>query len=454
MTGMDVERFAGLGVSLGVGLLVGLERQQSMVRKGGQVVPAGLRTFPLFSLTGSLLWLLGGGSPALPLVGLLVLAALLMAHRLGSAAQHREHGLTTEAAALVTCLLGMLVMADEVLASFEVRLTAVAAMGTIVALLLSIKPRVQAILRHISEDDLLATLQLLVVALVLLPLLPDVGLGPYGAINPAHTGRMILLVGGVSWVGFVASRLLGAGRGLILTGLVGGLVSSTAVALNMARRARAEPAVVASCTVAIAAANAMMLVRVLLTVAIVAPDLARTVMVPLGTMLVAGLLALAPLLGVVGRARDAGGVTLLNPFELGTAVIFGLLFSGIHLVVHVVRGTLGDGALVVAGLAAGLTDVDAITLSTATLADAGLSPAIAVVTILAAVASNTVLKAGLAFAVGGRRLGLQVLRVAGVTLVAGAVATATLWERMIDAGGPANERVAHASGDVSAGTTR
>lgn len=454
MASMEVELFAGLGVSLGVGLLVGLERQQSMARKGAQVVPAGLRTFPLFSLTGSLLWLLGGGSPALPLVGLLVLAALLAAHRLGSTVEHREHGLTTEAAALVTFLLGMLVMADALLVDFEVRLITTGALGTIVALLLSLKPRVQAILRHISEDDLLATLQLLVVALVLLPLLPDAGLGPYGAINPAHTGRMILLVGGVSWVGFVASRLLGAGRGLILTGLVGGLVSSTAVALNMARRARAEPAVVDSCVVAIAAANAMMLARVLLTVAVVAPDLARTIAVPLGTMLVAGLLALAPQLGVVGRARDAGGVTLLNPFELGSAVIFGLLFSGVHLVVHVIRATLGDSALVVAGLAAGLTDVDAITLSTATLADAGLSPAIAGATILAAVASNTVLKAGLAFTVGGRRLGLQVLRVAAVTLVVGAVATVALWDRTIDAGGQANDRVAHAPGDASTATTR
>lgn len=424
---MDKELIAGLGVSLGVGLLIGLERQQSMGRKGGQAVPAGLRTFPLLSLAGSLVWIIRDGAPALPAAGIVAVVALLAVHRLGLPAPLREHGVTTEAAAVVAFLLGMLAVADGPLPDFEARLITTGALGTLVALLLSVKPHTQAVLRHISEDDLLATLQLLVVALVLLPLLPDEGLGPYGAVNPAQTGRMILLIGGVSWVGFVAARLLGAGRGLIVTGLVGGLVSSTAVTFGMARRAKAEPAVASSCTIAIAAANAMMLGRVLVTVAVVAPGLVPVVGVPMGAMLAAGLIALLPLLREVRGARAIGGLTVENPFELKSAVMFGLLFVVIVVIAHAIRANLGDSALVLAGLAAGLTDVDAITLSAATLANQGLADSIAGATILAAVASNTAVKTGVAFAVGGRAIGLRILKVSGMTLVAGAVVVVILW---------------------------
>lgn len=424
---MDGGLVSGLGVSLGVGLLIGLERQQSMTRKEGQEVPAGLRTFPLFSLAGSLVWLLAGGSSVLPAAGVFALIVLLGVHRLGLPVEHREQGVTTEAAAVVAFLLGMLAVAEEPFPDFEARLTTTGALGAVVALLLSIKPRVQSILGHVSNNDLFATLQLLVVALVMLPLLPDKGLGPYNAVNPAHTGRMILLIGGVSWVGFVASRLLGPGRGLVVTGLVGGLVSSTAVTFSMARRAKEEPEIVPSCTVAIAAANAMMLARVLVIIAIVAPALVGAIALPMGAMLAVGIAVLLPLVREVREVRATGDVTVRNPFELKSAFVLGLLFAGVIVVAHAVRDTLGDQALVVAGLAAGLTNVDAITLSTASLANSGLSHAIAGATILAAVVSNTAVKTGIAFVTGGRKIGRQILKVHGVTLLAGVLVTAALW---------------------------
>ncbi|HEY8380473.1 MAG TPA: MgtC/SapB family protein [Nannocystis sp.] len=424
---MNAELVSSLGVSLGVGLLIGLERQQAMVRKEGQEVPAGLRTFPLLSLAGSLAWLLAGGSPVLPAAGLVALVALLAMHRLGLRVEQRERGVTTEAAVVVAYLLGMLVVAESVIPDFEARLVTTGALGTTVALLLSLKPRTQRILRHVSADDLFATLQLLVVALVMLPLLPDRGVGPYGAINPAHAGRMILLIGGVSWIGFVAARLLGAGRGLVLTGLVGGLVSSTAVTFSMAARAREEPAVVPSCTVAIAAANAMMLARVLVAVAVVAPPLLPAIALPIAVMMVVGVTTLVPLLRAVRSARVTGEVEIRNPFELRSAFVFGILFAVVTVIAHAVRATLGDQALVIAGLVAGLTDVDAITLSTASLTKSGLSHAIAGATILAAVVSNTAVKAGIAFISGGWALGRALVRVHGATLLAGIAVMAVLW---------------------------
>lgn len=424
---MDRALLAGLGVSMGVGLLIGLERQQAMARKEGETTPGGLRTFPLFALAGSLVVVLGDAGPILPTAGVLGLIAMLGMHRLGVAVDKREVGVTTEAAAVVTFLLGMLAVADSILPDLVARLSTVAAIGVVVALLLSIKPRLQALVAHVSENDLFATLQLLVVALVALPLLPDTGHGPYLAINPAQTGRMILLIGGVSFIGFVASRLLGPGRGLIVTGLAGGLVSSTAVTFSMAKRAKAEPGAVAACALAIAAANAMMLGRVAVAVAIVAPALWPSVAIPLGVMLLVGLVAALPLVRAARAAHATGSVAFENPFELKSAIVFGLLYTLVIVIAHAVRDTLGDTALVLAGLLAGLTDVDAITLSTATLVKTGLATGIAAATILAAVASNTIVKTAIAFVTGGREIGRRLLVVNGATLLAGGAALLLAW---------------------------
>lgn len=426
---MEQAIVAGLAVSMGVGLLIGLERQQAMARKEGETTPAGLRTFPLFALAGSLVVLLGGSSSSLPAAGVLALVALLAAHRLGLPPDAREVGVTTEAAAVVTFLLGMLAVAVDVVPRTQARLSIVAGAGVVVALLLSVKPRLQPLVARISEADLFATLQLLVVALVALPLLPDQGFGPFDAINPARTGRMILLIGGVSYVGFLASRLLGTGRGLIVTGFVGGLVSSTAVTFSMSRRAKDEPAIVASCALAIAAANAMMVARVAAIVAVLAPALLPSVLVPLGAMLVTGVVGTLPLVRGAREVRARASFTVDNPFELKSAVVLGLLFTAVVVVAHAIRATLGDSALVLAGLAAGLTDVDAITVSTSSLVNDGLATRVAAATVLAAVASNTAMKTGIAFATGGRDIGLRMLRLNGAMLLVGVLAVAAVWGR-------------------------
>ena len=427
--GMEQAIVAGLAVSMAVGLLIGLERQQAMARKEGETTPAGLRTFPLFALAGSLVVLLGGSSSSLPAAGLIALVALLAAHRLGLAQDAREVGVTTEAAAVVTFLLGMLAVAVDVVPKTQARLSIVAGAGVVVALLLSVKPRLQLLVARISEADLFATLQLLVVALVALPLLPDQGFGPFESINPARTGRMILLIGGVSYVGFLASRLLGTGRGLIVTGFVGGLVSSTAVTFSMSRRAKDEPSIVPSCALAIAAANAMMVARVAVIVGFLAPPLLPSVLVPLVAMLVTGIVGTLPLVKSAREAHARASFSVENPFELKSAVVLGLLFTAVVVVVHAIRATLGDTALVLAGFAAGLTDVDAIVVSTTALVNDGLATGVAAATVLAAVASNTAMKTGITFATGGREIGMRMLRLNGAMLAVGALAVAAVWGR-------------------------
>jgi uncharacterized membrane protein (DUF4010 family) len=426
---VDRQLVFSLGVSFAVGLLIGLERQRAIIEhEGAEVLPGGVRTFPLIALAGSLAAILSVVAPwSLP-VGILGVVALLAAHRLGLPANLREAGSATDIAALVTFLLGAFVVSPIIIEDVPARLVTTAGLAVVVTLLLSIKPRLHAAVRKVSVEDIFATLQLLLVAIVLLPLLPNESYGPFEAINPQQIGRMILLVGSVSFVGYVASRLLGSGRGLTITGFVGGLVSSTAVTFAMSRRARIDERVAGPAAVAVVAASAMMFLRVLVAVAIVYTPLVARLAVPMSVMAIVGGLALVRLrqrskreeADEKAQARD--DLELKNPFELKSAVAFGLMFAGVIFVSKAAQATVGPAALYLTAVVAGTTDVDAITLSSAALAREGLAPTIASSSILIACFSNTAVKAGITFVSGGRAFGWRVATVFGAMIGAGAVA--------------------------------
>lgn len=427
-SGVDRELVFSLGVSLAIGLLVGLERQIALDQRGDshELLPGGVRTFPLVALAGSLAVMLTAVTPwALP-VALVGLVALLAAFRLGLPVERREAGFTTDVAVMLTFFLGALAV-SRLIEELSARLLTTAALGVVVTVLLSLKPRLHAAVRRISPADVYATLQILLVAVVLLPLLPNRAYGPYEAINPQQIGRMILFIGSISFVGYAASRLVGPGRGLTLTGLVGGLVSSTAVTFAMARRARADERVASAAAVAVVAASAMMFLRVLVAAAVIHPPLVGPLAVPIGAMAVVGGIALFPLRR---KAKDeekhTATVELKNPFELKSALVFGLLFAGVIFVSKAADATLGVAALYLTAVVAGTTDVDAITLSTAALASGGLSASVATTTILVACFSNTAVKAGITFVIGGAAFGWRVARVFGAMIGAGALALAAL----------------------------
>lgn len=428
---MDFDTVAGLGVSLAIGLFIGLERQRAIVRvEGDDVLLGGVRTFPLIAIAGSACALLSSATaPWLVAAGLLGLIGLVGVHRVTLTQEQREGGLTTEVAALVTFLLGALACADidRGFSDASDRLLLVAALGVVTTLLLSIKPKLHEIVRKVSDEDVFATVQILVVAVVVLPLLPDEAFGPFDAIQPRQIGKMILLVGGVSFVGYVASRLMGAGRGLVVTGLIGGLVSSTAVTFSMSRRAKDDERVRPAAAVAVVAASSVMLVRVLVAVAVVHAPLLPRLAVPAGAMALVGGALLVPLLVQARRGEKAtADVVLKNPFELRSAVVFGVLFAVVIFISKAARATLGDSALYLAAVVAGTTDVDAITLSTAALASEGLALDIAATTILIACFANTIVKGGIAWTSGGKAFGLVVARVFGAMIIAGAVALAAM----------------------------
>jgi uncharacterized membrane protein (DUF4010 family) len=424
------EPFISAGIGLAAGLLIGLEREQTHAPgKGPGPFIGGLRTYPLFALLGVLSVLLTPAlTLALPLaafLGLLILVAISYAD---DVKRERDRGLTTEASILLTFLLGALAASRGIVEPWSRRVVVVAALAVVITFLLSSKPRLSALVNRVSKDDFHATVKFLIVAVLVLPLLPDEPMGPLEVINPFNVGLMVVLIAGLSFLGYVASRLLGAGRGLTVTALLGGLVSSTAVTLSFAARARKDRAVVPMAALAIVLASTIMFGRILVEVAVVYRPLLRVLAVPVVGMAAAGVLAAA----VLYRRerpdlRADSAVPLSNPFELASAIRFGLLFAGVTLVSKAAQLYAGSFGMYAAAALAGATDVDAITLSSAGFARDGLDARVAATTILIGAVSNTIVKAVLATVLGGWLLGRTVLVAYGAMLSAAVVTGIALW---------------------------
>lgn len=431
---MDVSAkvYVDLGIALAAGLLIGLERQQSHpVASADGTFLGGVRTFPLLALAGALSMVISRSDlPWLPAVAFLAVVALLAISFASDVRAGGDRGLTTEVAALVTFLLGALAAAHDTIQDNRERAVVVGGTAVIVTLLLSSKPRLHGLAARVSSDDLFATVKFLIVAVLVLPLLPNRTFGPLDVLNPFQIGLMVVLIAGLSFVGYVARRALGPGRGIAVTALVGGLVSSTAVTLSFASRAKREPPLAPLAAVAIVLASTIMFGRVLVEVAAVHRPLLSAVARPIAAMGIAGLVAAGILWWRArGGAKHEDGeeIALENPFELGSALRLGLLFAVVLFASKAAQVYAGAGGMYVAALLAGTTDVDAITLSTASMARGGLDAGTATTTIVIGAASNTVVKAGIAAVVGGMAVGRRVMIAAAAMLAAGGLVLVVGW---------------------------
>jgi uncharacterized membrane protein (DUF4010 family) len=419
------EIFFGFLIALAAGALIGLEREQARVLDKKPSI-GGVRTFPLIALAGSLSALLAHTIGVWPVLGaLLVVGAFLGISYYQEWSRETAPGLTTQVAALITFLLGVLALLPGLpLATGQRYLLIVASAGVVMALLSFKAPLHQAVAR-VSEDDIYATAKFVILALVVLPLLPDRTFGPFHVLNPFDTGLMIVLIAGISFLGYIATRIAGPRRGLAVTGILGGLVSSTAVTVSLASRVREDPKVLPLASVAILAASSTMFVRILTVVGIVDLGLLPVLSWPVGAMAVAGYgAALALYLRTRRDLPQTEPVSLRNPFELGSALKFGLFYIAVIFVAKAAQTFLGDQGLYVFGILAGTTDVDAITLSMARFHREGLTASTAAIAITLAAITNTVVKAGISAWLGGRELGARVAVGLGVTLVAGALVLA------------------------------
>jgi uncharacterized membrane protein (DUF4010 family) len=422
------EPFVSLALAAGAGLLIGLERERSRPPDEAQLAfVGGARTHPLLALVGGVAALAsreaGVVALVIPFSALVLFLALSYA---GEVWRGRHHGITSEAAFLLSFLLGVLALTREVIPSPSPKIFLVGSVAVVATFLLSAKPTLHPLVRRISTEDLAGTLKFLVVAVVVLPLLPDRAYGPLDALNPFRIGVLMVLISAMSFAGYVAMRLLGARRGLGVTGLVGGLVSSTAVTLAMAGRARERPEIADSAALAVMLASTVMFLRVLFVVAVVSPELRTQVAFPMLAAAAGGVAATVVFWLRSGRAHTREDVIAVsNPFELGAALRFALLFAVVLVGSKAATLHLGTAGTYAAGLLAGTTDVDAITLSMARLAaDGGVAREVAVTTIFLGAAANTLAKGAIAAVAGGWRFGRRVLTAQLFVLAAGALGAA------------------------------
>jgi len=422
------ELYVSLALAVAAGLLIGFERELSAPREASASFLGGARTHPLVSLMAGLSVLVSRetGWPVV-IAALLGLTVFLVVNFVDDVRRGADRGLTSEAAFLVSFFLGALSLSRDVIQPPEHKFLAVAAAAVVATALLSAKPALHPLARRISRQDVVAAVKFLVLAVVVLPLLPDQDLGPFGALNPRKVGILVVIITGISFVGYVAIRILGPQRGLGLTGLIGGLASSTAVTLSMSSRARKEPALGDSLALAVILSSSIMFVRMGILVTIAAPGLLQLAWLPLAAMAAAGLLAS---LWFYRRSKDGANsdFELSNPVELLQALKFALLFALILLGSRAATAWLGSKGAYAAGALAGMADVDAITLSLSKLGQGEVRPVVAVISIFLAGASNTVVKAALATRLGGWAFGRRVAAAFAVILATGGLAV-LLWVR-------------------------
>lgn len=364
MTGDVSVVFVDLALALGLGVLVGLQREWADTRM------AGIRTFPLITVFGALTahladpfggWVVVAG--ALGVTAVVVTGALALLGQADARGTEPDPGLTTEFAALVMFAVGALLAVGH-------RAPAVVLGGT-VAVLLHWKRPLHDLVERIGPDDVQAMMRFVLVALVILPVLPDRAYGPYEVLNPFEIWLMVVLIVGISLGAYVASRLLGARGGTIAAGALGGMISSTATTVSYARRSAAEEARAPSAALVIMLASTFVFARVFLEIAVVAPSVAPAVAPPLVVMMVYMLVLCSGLFLRERRELAETPPEREAPSELGTAIVFGLLYAVVLVAVAAVEEHLGEGALYGVAAISGLTDVDAITLSTAQMAKAG-----------------------------------------------------------------------------------
>lgn len=411
-------------MALAAGGLIGLERQQDRARSTKPRI-GGVRTFPLLALAGALSALVSHKMGVWPILGgLLIVGTFLAVSYSKDWATDTSPGLTTPLAALITFLLGVLALHPEIPLGTGPRYTLIVASAAVVMALLSFKEPLHQVIQHVSNDDIYATAKFVILVLVVLPLLPDQAYGPLNVLNPFHIGLMVVLVAGISFLGYVASRLAGPNAGLLATGILGGLVSSTAVTVSMARQAHTSPPMSILAALAILAASSTMFARTLVLITILDIGLFPLLLFPLGIMTIAGY---SVVLFFYVKSRDSLSDTTIavshrNPFEMAFALQFGLLYAFVLFVAKAAQIYLGDTGLYASSILAGTTDVDAITLSMAQFHLDGLDAGTAVMAITLAAMTNTLAKTLLAFGLGGKQLIRDVVPGMAAILVAGSTA--------------------------------
>lgn len=404
---MELGLFEPLAIALGVGLLVGMQRE----RETSPI--AGIRTFPLITILGSLSAMLADAFGGWVLAaGFLAVSVMLLIGNLVQLGKDKiDPGLTTEMAGLVMFGVGAALVKGYTAPAIAV--------SGVVAVLLQWKKRLQKFVDKISSGDFKAIIQLVLIGLVILPVLPNQTYGWYNVLNPYKIWLMVVLISGISLIAYVAYKLLGARVGTILGGILGGLISSTATTVSFSRQAKTQSDTAPMVSLVILIASTIVFGRILLEIGVVAPDFLPTAAAPIGVLMgLMAILCVILFLRVGQQGIDNPGHD--NPAQLKAAVIFGGLYAVVLLAVAAAKAHFGTGGMYLVAMLSGLTDMDAITLSTAELVKVGRVTAdTGWRVILLAALSNLVFKGGIVALLGGRRLLISILILFSIALTGG-----------------------------------
>ncbi|MBC8332365.1 MAG: MgtC/SapB family protein [Anaerolineae bacterium] len=390
----ELQLFTRFGAALAIGFLIGLQREFASSSRSQEIV-AGERTFALMGMVGALAAMAADQLDApLAFFGVILLLGLFSAVAYFIDAWRGFVGLTTEVAIIIALLIGAL--------CYWGYLSLAMALGIATTALLSLKLETDRFVRSLTREDIFAALQFAVISAIILPILPNQSFlpPPFDVLNPFKIWLMVVFISGISFLGYVAIKIVGPEQGIGLTGFLGGLVSSTAVTLSFSDRSSREPNLSKPFALAIMIAWTVMFSRVLIEVGVLNRQLLGMVWKPLAAAGLVGLLY-GGYLFFSQRADEKGNMSFSNPFDLKSAIKFGLLYGLVLLISRAAQMYFGDTGILVSSLLSGIADVDAITLSMAELSNTGdVELHIASRAVVIATMSNTVVK-GIIALMGG-----------------------------------------------------
>lgn len=394
---MDLAVATQLAIALILGLIIGIERGWKTRGDPHGQGDGGIRNFGLSGLFGGITAVLAAKwGITIFAVSFLGFSILIVTSYVLTAQKSQDYGTTTEIALLMTFLLGTMVVSGWMIEAV--------AIAVIMAWLLGLKKELNRYLFLLKRRELIATLQLLLIASVVLPLLPNENLGPWQAINPRSIGLLVLLISGISYIGYFSIRILGNKIGLLLTGFFGGIASSTALTLAFSRMARTRQDITILLAAGIALANGMMSPRLLIEIMVVNSSLAQQLLLPLLVLGITPLICAGLLVWRLSPSKSTTSIKMSNPVELGAAVQYALLLAILSVLVLAVENWFGEGGVYLLSAISGLVDVDAVGISLARSANDTIASEVAIMGTLLAVMMNTIVKVGMTAIIGGKRL--------------------------------------------------
>lgn len=380
---METIVFQNILIAMVLGFVIGLQREMKILYENRKNDFGGARTFSMIGLLGYISAWINGHVPFFLLGAALILGAFLITAYIVNRSD-TDNSITTEVAALVTFFASsMLVYEKATLAVF---------IAIVVLFILNAQDKIQEYTKAIEKKDLSAAIIFAMMTFVVLPILPNKPIDPWGYFNLHNIWRMVILVAGISFFGYIAVRMVGAKRGISLTGFFGGFASSTAVTLSLGRQGKNSSALSKNFALGIALSCSIMLIRVFFELYVINAPLAKQILTPVIVATLTGYIFIGYLFMTAKKEPILEETSFKNPFKLSEALMLGIVFAVVIALITFAKETFGDSGMYIVSFIAGSADVDAVVLSIASFSETGISSVTMLNAVVLAVVANTIAK--------------------------------------------------------------